>query len=267
MEPAATASTCGAIWTGSSFREAVEQLGGDVAENSAPTEKKPSQNKGKKTASAENSAPDHAASVKRIVAGLVPIKGTVGERYLRETRGIDTGSIADVLELTHAVGWHPSVYFNQPDHALHGRSLGAIVGVMTDAESALPTGAISRTYIGPNLEKIGKAKTLGSPAGIIRLSEDEDVLEGLHIAEGIETALAAMSIGLRPTWATGGKGLMAAFPVLSGIEALTLLQENDAASEQACAACAARWHAAGREVFINQPTNGKDLNDAIRGPS
>jgi hypothetical protein len=34
---------------------------------------------------------------------------------------------------------------------------------MTDASTAEPTGAISRTYIGPDLTKVGKAKTLGSP--------------------------------------------------------------------------------------------------------
>jgi hypothetical protein len=29
--------------------------------------------------------------------------------------------------------------------------------------------------------------------------------------------------------------------------------------------CAKRMHEAGREVFINRPIDGKDLNDAIRG--
>jgi hypothetical protein len=51
---------------------------------------------------------------------------------------------------------------------------------------------------------------------------------------------------------------------LGGVECLTLLKEADDASERAVEACAARWHTAGREVFINWPTSGKDLNDAIR---
>ena len=101
---------------------------------------------------------------------------------------------------------------------------------------------------------------------LIRLSPDDDVLGGLHIAEGIETALTGMSKGLRPMWAVGSTSMMTKFPVLPGIEALTIVADNDdnGAGERACEACAARWHAAGREVFIIQPTIGKDLNDAIR---
>jgi putative DNA primase/helicase len=60
-------------------------------------------------------------------------------------------------------------------------------------------------------------------------------------------------------------GAIAAFPILPGIESLTLLAENDEASARAVEACAKRWDGAGREVFINRPIDGKDLNDAIRG--
>jgi Toprim domain-containing protein len=76
--------------------------------------------------------------------------------------------------------------------------------------------------------------------------------------------MAARWLGLRPAWALGSAPAVAAFPVLGGVGCLTLLRENDDASERACETCAARWHAAGREVFFNQPTTGKDLNDAIR---
>jgi putative DNA primase/helicase len=136
---------------------------------------------------------------------------------------------------------------------------------MTDVKTALPTGAISRTYIGPDGKKVGKAKTLGRPLGIVRLSPDDEVLEGLHLAEGLETALTGMSnFGLRPMWSTGSASAIAAFPVLDGIECLTLLAENDDASRRAVETFAARWHAAGREVIINEPLGGKDLNDALR---
>ena len=59
---------------------------------------------------------------------------------------------------------------------------------MSDPVTAQPTGAISRTYLHQG-RKVAKAKTLGRPLGVIRLSRDEDVLEGLHLGEGIETAL------------------------------------------------------------------------------
>jgi hypothetical protein len=165
-----------------------------------------------------------------------------------------------------AIGWHPAVYFNEPGHALHGRKLGAIISVMTDMITAEPTGAISRTYIHEG-RKLGKAKTLGSPAGIIRLSEDADVLEGLHIAEGLETALAGMSIGLRPMWAAGSTALMAKFPVLSGVEALTVIVDHDAnaAGERAARELEARWLDAGREVRLLRSDDYGDLNDIIAG--
>ena len=203
---------------------------------------------------------------KQIAFELRPVLGSPGETYLRDIRKIVTSAIEDVLERTDGVGWHPAVYFNEPGHALHGRKLGAIISVMTDMITAEPTGAISRTYIHEG-RKLGKAKTLGSPAGIIRLSEDADVLEGLHIAEGLETALAGMSIGLRPMWAAGSTALMAKFPVLSGVEALTVIVDHDAnaAGERAARELEARWLDAGREVRLLRSDDYGDLNDIIAG--
>ena len=88
---------------------------------------------------------------------------------------------------------------------------------------------------------------------------------GLHVGEGVETCLAARQLGLRPAWALGSLSQIANFPVLAGIESLTLLQENDGGgSAEACEKCALRWDAAGREVILNTSTVGKDLNDALR---
>jgi CHC2 zinc finger len=161
-------------------------------------------------------------SAARIVGELVPIKGTPGEVYLAEARKIDVDAIADVLERVDAIGWHPSIYFNEPEypgrgdppHPLHGQRFGCIIGVMTDPVTAALTGGISRTYLDDGC-KILKAKTLG-PAGIVRLSLDEDVLGGLHIAEGLETSLDAMARDFRPMWAMGSTAIMAKFPVLTG---------------------------------------------------
>jgi putative DNA primase/helicase len=205
------------------------------------------------------------ASAARIASELIPISGTPGEAYLRDVRRIDVAAIADVLARTDAIGWHTSVYFNQPDHPLHEQRLGAIVGVMTDPLTARPTGAISRTYI-HNGSKVGKAKTLGRPVGIVRLSADEDVLEGLHLAEGIETALSAMSLDLRPMWSTGSSGLLAAFPMLNGVDAVTVVVDHDAsgAGERAARECERRWLGAGREVTLLMSSTPGDLNDALR---
>jgi hypothetical protein len=208
--------------------------------------------------------------VERLIAGLageiVPVRGTPGEQYLSSVRKIDTAAIADVLERTIAIGWHPRVYFREQGHPLDGRHLGCIVGVMTDPVTAKPTGAISRTYLTPDLAKVGKAKSLGKPAGIVRLFADEDVLEGLCLAEGLETGLAGMSIGLRPMWATGSTALMSKFPVLSGIECLNLIVDNDPndAGERAAREAEARWRTAGREVRLLRSDAPGDLNDVLK---
>jgi hypothetical protein len=199
----------------------------------------------------------------RIVSELVPLAGTPGKAYLRHERKINVVAIADVLARTDAIGWHPAVFFNESDHPLYRQKLGCIVGTMTDPVTAEPTGAISRTYLDRDGRKIGKAKTLGAPAGVIRLSLDEDVLYGLCIAEGIETALDSMGRGLRPMWAMGSTSTMAKFPVLPAIESLTIFADHDenGAGEKAAREAEARWIEAGREVEIFRPKRPGDLND------
>ena len=91
------------------------------------------------------------------------------------------------------------------------------------------------------------------------------MLEGLHFAEGLETALAGMSIGLRPMWAAGSTALMAKFPVLSGVEALTIIADHDAngAGERAAGEVASRWREAGRETHVYLREVLGDFNDVL----
>jgi hypothetical protein len=103
--------------------------------------------------------------------------------------------------------------------------------------------------------------------GIVRLSRDDEVLEGLCLSEGLESALAGMSLGLRPMWSTGSTALMSKFPVLPGIAALNIFADHDpnGAGEKAARAAEARWRAAGREVNIYQTDALGDLNTLFRG--
>jgi hypothetical protein len=68
-------------------------------------------------------------------------------------------------------------------------------------------------------------------------------------------------MGLKPTWALGSAGAIATFPVLNGVECLTILREPE--SPSATTECATRWHDAGREVSIVRSTIGSDVNDAL----
>ena len=248
--------------TGSSFVEAVKFITGETAANTSKDVENP---RGDLKGEAEANRDAFVATrIAAIVRELVPVRRSPGGLYLRRARAIDTNLIADILERIDAIGWHPSVLFREQGHPLDGKQLGCIVGVMTDPVTATPTGAISRTYLHEGL-KISKAKTLGSPVGIVRLSADEDVVEGLCLAEGLETCLGAMVKGFRPCWSTGSAGVMAAFPVLADVEALTIFADNDASRTGLRAAneAAARWRAAGRETHVYLRKALGDFNDAL----
>jgi putative DNA primase/helicase len=172
-------------------------------------------------------------------------QGTIAELYLsRRTLTLDDGRPQTVLR------WHPG--------------FGAMVALFRNVRTDEPQ-AVSRTFLDYKGRKFAR-KFLGPVGGAaIKMDPDDEVLGGLHIGEGLETCMAARQLGLRPTWALGSAGAVAAFPVLSGIETLTILAEHDEASARAVQACADRWLAAGRDVIVNEPIGGKDLNDSIRG--
>jgi hypothetical protein len=147
----------------------------------------------------------------------------------------------------------------------------AIIGRFTTVLGNEPRGIWRRPISGE------KPMTLGPTACVIRLWPDEVVERGLVLGEGVETVLAAATrishrcTLLQPAWASGGSGNIRKFPVLSGIEALTLLVDHDRpdqydrrAGQEAAAECAARWSAAGREVTRLTPKAlGADFNDVV----
>jgi hypothetical protein len=175
--------------------------------------------------------------------GLDP-RGTPGQIYLERDRKLELGGdlAGEVLR------WHPDA--------------GAILALFRNIASGEPQ-AVTRILLDQNARKIGR-RFFGPVAGAaIMLDAWDEVTAGLHICEGVETGMAARQFDLKPTWALGSAGAISSFPVLGGVECLTLLQENDDASARACEACAARWHAAGREVILITPKAGKDINDII----
>jgi hypothetical protein len=141
-----------------------------------------------------------------------------------------------------------------------------MISLMTNAITNEPCG-LHRTFLNSDGTKIShgeKKMTLGN-CGPIRLVPDEEVTLGIGIAEGIETSLAIMQrAGWQPVWAAGSAGGIAKFPVLHGIESLTIFPDADdkGASVKAAQSCAERWTDAGRAVRIVTPPNGKDWHDA-----
>ncbi|WP_394891094.1 toprim domain-containing protein [Mesorhizobium sp. AaZ16] len=178
----------------------------------------------------------------------VPIEGTLAAAYLAN-RGLAYSGTA--------LRFHASCPFRQERHP-------AMLGLMVDIVTNVPRG-IHRTALLP--DGTGKAAPgkmmLGVAAGAcVKLTDDADVAEGLGIAEGIETALAT---GYAPVWACLSAGTMRDFPVLGGIEALTIFADSDRTGIEAANDCGRRWHEAGREVTIAEPIEpGADFADLVK---
>jgi putative DNA primase/helicase len=161
------------------------------------------------------------------------------------------------------VRWHP--------HLRHpcGHVGPALVALVTDAVTCAPL-TVHRTWIRADGSKaaVKPCRLLwpGLPkrGGVIRLVEDAEVTLGLAIAEGLETALTTMR-AFRHCWSCIDAGNLGAFPVLAGIDALTIVEDHDPAGQAAARTCADRWLAAGGEVWIwRAPAEGQDFNDIAR---
>jgi putative DNA primase/helicase len=268
------------------FIEAVRALIGEDAGTAQRRPPSPEEVAARKAREAERERTEAAeqarntASAARILAQTQPLIGAPGETYLRDVRGIDPThpALERLLEDVEALGWCERVYFKQPDpdkpgYELNGQHLGAIIGILTDHVTGEPTGGITRTYIHQG-RKVCRAKSLGTVGrlGVIRLTPDDEVESGLHLCEGIESALSAMMFRFIPMWAAGSTSTLAAFPVLNGVEHLTIVADNDrktpdevAAGEEAAREVYRRWKAAGREAeIVMSKTPGEDANDVLR---
>lgn len=184
-------------------------------------------------------------------------RGTLIENYLAG-RGLTLPDEA----VGEAIRFHPACPFKT-------RRLPAMVAllrnVLTDEPRALHRTAL--TADGQKAEVNGLSRLSLGPVGggAVKLTPDAEVSLCLGIGEGIESTLSMRltpEFGASPVWSLLSAGQMAGFPVLAGIEALWIAVDHDHAGIKAARACAARWQAAGVEVFLVRPRRtGADLND------
>lgn len=217
-------------------------------------------------------APPDAAAVGRRDRALKrwhearPIGGTVAERYLAGRR-----VHVDEALTGEAIRFHSACPFRL--ESSETVRLPAMIALMRDIRTNELTG-IHRTALQSdgngkaNIAGLGNPKKmLGTAAGAcVKLCGDGDVTSGLHVAEGIETALAVISLGFRPTWALLSAGGIGRFPALAGIQALTIFADNDVSGtgERAALDCSTRWQAAGAEVVAyRSPVVGRDFADEV----
>lgn len=197
-------------------------------------------------------------SAKQIWESSEPPEGTLVETYL-----VSRGLLLPEDEPSGVLRFHPACPFKGKQHP-------AMVALMRDPETGAGCG-VHRTALTPEGAKLDRAM-LGR-AGAIMLSDSADVSTGLGVSEGIENALAVLQSGWAPVWALGSAGAIAGFPVLPGIECLTIFADHDRVNRRtrkragliAAHDCAERWSAAGREVFVRYPSiEGSDWNDLRR---
>ena len=208
-----------------------------------------------KSANLRTSRPRPSEFPRQLWSEAVNARGTLAEKYLTSRQLALPDRNEEVLR------FHPSCPFGK------GIRHPCLIALYRDIRTNEPK-AIHRTAMTANGEKIER-KALGSKAGCaIKLTADEDITKGLSVAEGVETALAAMALNFRPMWALGDAGEIAKFPLLPGIETLTIIVDNDAnrTGQDSALECSLRWTSMGREVFRVVPTTvGTDMADIIRG--
>jgi DNA polymerase len=206
------------------------------------------------------------ALAKEIWLAAQPFAGTIGERYLSETRGIDVSKLPPTIE--NALRFHPRCVFGA--RAVHP----CLIALMRDPVTAVPIG----------IHRIGLAVENGAVVKLDRMALGRMgvvmfwPLIGHHgrlvVGEGIETVLAAATrityenAPLIPAWSAVARGGLGRLPVLPRVDRLILLVDHDenGAGQKAAQQCQQIWCASGRKVVPLIPKQaGFDFNDVVMG--
>ncbi|CAA7614806.1 VapE domain-containing protein [Magnetospirillum sp. SS-4] len=195
--------------------------------------------------------PTHDLEIARILGGVQPLVGTIGETYLRH-RGVGDPRSPDLL-------YHDDL----PDFDGR-RGWPGLVGIVRDG-AGNPVGGIHRTFLlddGSGKAPPGK-KMLGAiDSGSVRLAPIP--ADGhLGIAEGIETALSAWAIFGIPTWAALSAGGMRQWQWPEGLRRVTIFADAGDAGQQAATTLADRLNLADIPSTIVSPLHGDDFNDDL----
>jgi putative DNA primase/helicase len=188
----------------------------------------------------------------RIWSNSVDPVGTVVEQYLQEHRGL---SLSDDFA-PNVIRFNRSLYMDAWNRA------PGMICLLRNIETDEPCG-IHRTFLNPKTAEKLDRKMLGIAKGAaIKIDADSMVSSCLTVGEGVETMLSARIAGLGPVWALGSSGSVGHFPVLSDLNELTILEENDSTSRRDVKYCMQRYLEAGKPVNIVTVQGGNDFNDA-----
>ena len=184
----------------------------------------------------------------------IDARGTIVEAYL-EARGSVLPPDVQCLR------YHPRC----------PRGAGQLPAMIAEMRSAATDefAGVHRTFLMPDGGRKANVEpqrmALGGMAGaVIKITADEDVTTGLGICEGVEDAVAVLKAGWRPIWCCMSAGNLGRFPVLPGIEALTVFADADRPGMDAAHRAAECWCKAGREARVVSPKHAKDFGEALR---
>jgi hypothetical protein len=201
------------------------------------------------------------AFIKSIWTSAQPLRGSMAERYLDETRHIDTTKLPDGIH--RSLRFHPHCVFGPGTH------LPCLIALMRDPLTDEPVGIqrIALEHLSGKIEKIDR-RMLGR-AGVVKLWPAE---AQLFVGEGLETTLAAATripyrdAPMQPAWAVLSSMSLRKLPLIAGVEHLVILVDNDHNGEGQSAAgmCTEYWTHCGRQVVELTPNNpGDDFNDIV----
>lgn len=206
----------------------------------------------------QRSQNERIAKARRLDAESVPVRGTVAERYLAETRLIPVPES----------GWPVPVRF-------HAKSKSLLV------TATLATGevrAVQRVYLDGDARKIGdeerarrKLPAVKHTNGVrdgaaVRLPGPSD--GPLLLVEGPETGLSVWTTGYETWIALGGIGGL--YPPIDRIIVVCIDDDEEgSSSDTALSRTVAEWRAAGHRLVVATPHakrrfEGDDFNDVLR---
>jgi DNA polymerase len=209
----------------------------------------------------KQSAEEKVAFVLDIWNASLPLQGTIGERYLAETRGVDVAQLP--ASIHEVLRFHPNCVFGA------GVRHPCIVALMRDPATDAVVG-IHRIGLAPvngTITKIDR-RALGH-MGVVKFWPAG---KQLVVGEGLETTLAAATrisyrgAALTPAWSAVARGGLGWLPVLPDVQRLILLVDNDENGEgqKAAERCRQVWRATGRDVVPLLPKQaGWDFNDVV----
>jgi CHC2 zinc finger/Toprim domain len=193
------------------------------------------------------------------------LRGTIAERYLAETRGINVSKLPPTIDA--ALRFHARCVFGSRTYK------PCFIALMRDPATDTPIG-IHRIGLAEDNGAIIKIDRMAlGRMGVVKLWSANGGGQ-LVVGEGIETTLAAATCisyrnaPLTPAWSAIAKGGLGNLPLLPDVSQLILLVDNDENGEgqRAAVHCRQVWTAAGRTVAALVPKQvGWDFNDVVLG--